>query len=87
MILWEGSIQVRVSRIDPYTHISDDYWLDNLDKGTCIAVYTAFIPWITSLVNFFASSKSCVILEIDVKELIDLSANDIQLSDAIKLIK
>ena len=73
MILWEGSIQVRVHRVDPYQKNEEDYWLDNLDKGASIAVYTAFIPEITSLVNFFASSKCCVVLEIDVKELIDLS--------------
>lgn len=79
MILWEGTIQVRVSRKDPDSNHIEDFWLDNLEKGAQIAVYSSFIERQTPLVNFYASSKNCVVLQIDVKELIELSNNDIAL--------
>ena len=69
MILWEGTIQVRVSRSDPETDEYQDLWLDNLEKGACLAVYTSFIHRQTSLVNFIASSKNVVVYQIDVNDL------------------
>ena len=42
LILWEGELQVRVSRKDPSSDEVVDIWLDNLRKGTCIEVYNCF---------------------------------------------
>lgn len=86
MILWEGTIQARVSRKDPDSNEFQDYWLDNLEKGACLAVYTSFIERQTSLVNFYASSKNCVMLQIDVNELMELCTNDIALQDRVKTV-
>lgn len=64
-IIWEGTIQVRASRLDPYSGRTTDLWLDTIDKGACFSVYTAFDEDHTSLVDFYVDSHECVIYQIN----------------------
>ena len=86
-ILWEGSIQVRVSRVDPETGRTIDLWMDTIDKGACFSVYTAFCEERTSLVDFYANSSKCVVYQIDSKDLIDLAKDNIDVKDRLNTVK
>lgn len=60
MIVWEGSIQVRVERRNPVNREIESYWLDTLEKGSCISVFRCFDNS-RSLVNYYASSKKVAV--------------------------
>lgn len=87
LILWEGTIQVRVTKKDVETEEVSDYWLDNLEKGTCFSVYNCFDRRRSQIVDFYASSQTCVIQSININELENLAQNIIALNDRLKHVK
>lgn len=86
LIVWEGTVQVRVERRDPNTGYLSSSWLDTLEKGACISVFNCFYNT-KSLVNFYASSKKCIILMIKVDDLEQLAKETIVLNDRLNVIK
>lgn len=66
LILWEGNVQVRVTRQDPILETTVDIWFDNLSRGACIDVYNAIDPDRQTLVDYYANSKHCIVYKIDV---------------------
>ena len=81
IILWKGLIQARV------TDQSKDFWLDTLEVGACIGVYSAWSKEKTSLLDYIAFSKCVVVQMISVSELQKLSTKIIPLADRIKRMK
>jgi len=75
-ILWEGTISVRVQRTNPKTRYEDEYWLENLNKGSCVAVYSCFDDRLSSLVNYYAGTSFCTILSIEAKDLEQLAESE-----------
>lgn len=86
MFVWEGTVQVRVERRDPYTGEEKSFWLDTLERGACISVFNCFENT-KSLVSFYASSPICIIDFIEVNDLLNLGKEIIVLNDRINLIK
>lgn len=86
MIIWDGAVQARVERCDPFTGEVESYWFDTLEKGACISVFNCFSNT-NSLINFYASSKKVVIEFISVDDLLNLTKDIIALNDRINVIK
>jgi hypothetical protein len=75
-ILWKGYIQVRATRRDTDKKTSTDLWFDTIEKGTCFNVYSAWHKELTSLLNFVANSKYCVVYSIKVSDILELAKTD-----------
>lgn len=91
LIVFEGTIQVRVGRKDCNTGKIEDHWFANLSKGACINAYNSFSKTNSSLLSFYASSDTCIVNFINVDKLKEFSKDDrdesnIILSDRLKLI-
>lgn len=87
LILWEGEVQVRVSRKDPFSNEVVDIWLDNLKKGTCIEVYNCFQDENTPLVDYYANSKPAVLYFVDVADLEARAKNVLALKHRLDIVK
>ena len=86
LIVFEGTIQVRVGRKDCNTGKIEDHWFANLSKGACINAYNSFSKTKSSLLSFYANSNTCIVNFINVEKLKEFSKDDIILSDRLKLI-
>ena len=86
MIIWEGTVEVKVSHHD---FITDDYncsWFENINRGTCFNVYCPFSDEMKQLVNFYALTP-CVIYKINVDDLFALGDRYKNLKDKLKMLK
>ena len=79
IIVWNGTLQMRVSRFDPDTNVSSDFWIGNIHKGACIDVYNCFQVRHTSLVKYVVSSRFCTVQLISLQDLRDLAKHNIKL--------
>ena len=82
-ILWEGNIQVRVSR--SYEGRNQNYWFDNLEKGVCLNVYNSFKQGKLSLLDYYASSGNNIMYLIPIEDLIELGKTNQQIGDRIDI--
>ena len=80
-IIAEGEVQVRVARTDMITGKVSDYWLGNLQQGSCFNVYNCLSKSEGPLVSYYAKSKFCHIDCIDSNDLFNMSNNLIDLHD------
>lgn len=65
--------EVRVRRTDFQTGDYEDIWLDTLEKGACMGVYSVFNSEWTSPLTYKAAEKNTILLKIKVSELEELS--------------
>lgn len=77
---------MRVERRNPISGELQSYWLDTLTKGACFSVFNCFENT-KSLVNFYASSKSTIIDQIHIDDLLNLGKDIQALSDRLDIIK
>ena len=88
LILWDGTIQIRVQRVDTETKKEKDFWLGNLKKGACIDAFNSFqMRFNASLVTYYASSRFCTMKYIDMDALHELAKTCIPLQDRINIAK
>ena len=76
----EGQVQVR----------SSDYWIGNLNKGSCFNVYRPFNKDKPAKINYYSNSQNCKIMFIPINDLEQLCISDpslIELIDKIKMTK
>ena len=43
IIIWSGEVQARVERFNNKTGKLDSLWLDNLEKGACLSVFSCLV--------------------------------------------
>lgn len=80
MVVMEGVVQVLISGDN------SDYWLADIDIGTCFNVYNCFSEGnITSLVSYRVISKRCQIEFISTKDLQKLSSHFVEIHDALNI--
>ena len=78
MIVMEGQVQIR----------SHDYWIGNLNKGSCFNVYGPFDVEKPSKINYYSNSENCQIMYLPIDDLVNLCVSDpglIELIDKIKI--
>ena len=85
-VIWDGVVEVRVTRTDPDTGVQKSMWFENLSRGACLNVYSAFTEKMTSLVDFFALTKFCIIKRISVKDIKKLAAKRKLLKDKLEIL-
>ena len=86
-IIWDGAVEVRVSRTDPETQEHQSVWFENLSRGACINVYAAFTDKMTSLVDFYALTKKTIICKISVGDLYNLAKKRQLLKDKLQILE
>lgn len=85
-MIWDGAVEVRVTRTDPDTQKTKSIWFENLQRGACLNVYAAFTDEMSSLVDFYALTKYCIILKINIKDLNKLSKIRQHLKDKLDIL-
>jgi len=66
MIVMEGQVQVR----------SSDYWIGNLNKGSCFNVYRPFNKDKPAKINYYSNSENCQIVFLPINDLVSLCISD-----------
>ena len=69
MVVWEGQVDVRVSRVNPIDCSIIEYEFCALKRGSCFNVYNSFIRDKVSLLDYYAASTNNQIYFIDIKDL------------------
>jgi len=85
-IILEGTIQVRTQYFDMVEQRRVDYFLQNIGRGACIGVYTAFQQRSKSLVSYTVCSPILKIAKINIDELKALAKKNIELGDRLETI-
>lgn len=76
---------MRIERQDEVAKQFSSYWFDNLQQGACISVFN-FLTGKKSIVNLYAASP-CIILFLRAKDFEELTKENIDLNDRVKLVK
>lgn len=86
-IVWEGDVQVRVSRRDPSKLTQRDIWFDNLEKGTCFEVFNAIDDNSQTLLDYVANSRFTVLYKIDRDDLDREAQNCLVLKNRLQIVR